>query len=73
MADGQPHTISVTDLSESGVRTSIRYGNSADACTLTSAPNYTEAGQYTVYYAITYANLNSSYWQSHFYAYGRLP
>lgn len=53
-ADGQPHTISVTDLSESGVRTSIRYGNSADACTLTSAPNYTEAGQYTVYYAITY-------------------
>ncbi|MGM9608151.1 MAG: S-layer homology domain-containing protein [Oscillospiraceae bacterium] len=54
MADGQPHTISVTDLSESGVRASIRYGNSADACTLTSAPNYTEAGQYTVYYAITY-------------------
>ncbi len=53
-ADGQPHTISVTDLSESGVRTSIRYGNSADACTLTSAPNYTEAGQYTVYYALTY-------------------
>lgn len=54
VADGQPHTISVTDLSESGVRASIRYGNSADACTLTSAPNYTEAGQYTVYYAITY-------------------
>lgn len=22
---------------------------------------------------ISYANLNSSYWQSHFYAYGRLP
>lgn len=22
---------------------------------------------------IGYANLNSSYWQSHFYAYGRLP
>ena len=21
----------------------------------------------------SYANLNSSYWQSHFYAYGRLP
>ena len=53
-ADGQPHTISVTDLSEPGVRTSIRYGNSADACTLTSAPNYTDEGQYTVYYAITY-------------------
>lgn len=54
VADGQPHTISVTDLSESGVRTSIRYGNSAASCTLTSAPNYTDAGQYAVYYAITY-------------------
>lgn len=54
VADGQPHTISVTDLSEGGVRTSIRYGNSAASCTLTSAPNYTEAGQYTVYYEITY-------------------
>lgn len=54
VADGKPHTISVTDLSESGVRATIRYGNSADACTLSSAPNYTEAGQYTVYYAITY-------------------
>lgn len=54
VADGKPHTISVTDLSESGVRATIRYGNSADACTLSSTPNYTEAGQYTVYYAITY-------------------
>lgn len=54
VADGKPHTISVTDLSESGVRATIRYGNSADTCTLSSAPNYTEAGQYTVYYAITY-------------------
>lgn len=54
VVDGQPHTLTATDLSESGVRTSIRYGNSADACTLTSAPNYTEEGQYTVYYEITY-------------------
>ena len=54
VADGQPHTISVTDLSEAGVRTSIRYGNSADSCTMTSAPNYTDEGQYTVYYEITY-------------------
>lgn len=54
VVDGQPHTITVTDLSEAGVRTSIRYGHSADACTLTSAPNYTEEGQYTVYYEITY-------------------
>ena len=54
VVDGQPHTISVTDLSESGVRTAIRYGNSADSCTMTTAPNYTDEGQYTVYYEITY-------------------
>lgn len=54
VADGQPHTIAVTDLSESGVRVAIRYGNSADSCTMTSAPNYTDEGQYTVYYEITY-------------------
>ena len=54
VADGQPHTISVTDLSEAGVRTAIRYGNTADNCTMTSAPNYTDEGQYTVYYEITY-------------------
>ena len=54
VVDGQPHTISVTDLSEAGVRTDIRYGNSADSCTMTSAPNYTDEGQYTVYYEITY-------------------
>ena len=54
VADGQPHTISVTDLSEAGVRTDICYGNSADSCTMTSAPNYTDEGQYTVYYEITY-------------------
>ena len=54
VVDGLPHTLTVTDLSEAGVRTQIRYGNSADACTLTSAPNYTEEGQYTVYYEITY-------------------
>ena len=54
VVDGQPHTISVTDLSEASVRTAIRYGNSADSCTMTSAPNYTDEGQYTVYYEITY-------------------
>ena len=36
------------------MRHQIRYGNSADRCTLVSAPNFTEKGQYTVYYAITY-------------------
>ena len=52
--DGQPHTVTVSDLSESGVTTQIRYGHSADSCTLTSAPNYTEAGSYPIYYEITY-------------------
>ncbi|MDD3228217.1 MAG: S-layer homology domain-containing protein [Oscillospiraceae bacterium] len=54
VVDGKPHTVTVSDLSDAGVSTSIRYGNSAESCTLTSAPNYTEEGQYTVYYAITY-------------------
>lgn len=54
VADGAPHTVTVSDLSEAGVTTAIRYGHSADVCTLTSAPNYTEAGNYTVYYEITY-------------------
>ena len=54
VVDGQPHTVTVSDLSEAGVTTAIRYGHSADACILTSAPNYTEAGDYAVYYEITY-------------------
>lgn len=54
VVDGQPHTVTISDLSEAGVSTQIRYGNSATSCTLTSAPNYTEKGQYTVYYEITY-------------------
>ena len=59
VVDGQPHTVTVSDLSEAGVTTAIRYGNSADACTLTSAPNYTEAGDYAVYYEITYTFQNT--------------
>ena len=53
VADGAPHTVTVSDLSEAGVTTAVRYGHSADACTLTSAPNYTEAGNYTVYYEMS--------------------
>lgn len=58
--DGKPHTLTVTDLSEAGVTTQIRYGSSAESCTLSSAPNYTEAGQYTVYYEITYTYKSTS-------------
>ncbi len=59
VVDGQPHTVTVSDLSETGVTTAIRYGHSADDCTLTSAPNYTEAGDYAVYYEITYTYENT--------------
>lgn len=54
-ADGNAHTVTISDLSEDGVNTSIRYGTSASRCNLTSAPNYTEEGYYPVYYAITYS------------------
>ena len=59
VVDGQPHTVTVSDLSEAGVTTAIRYGHTADGCTLTSAPNYTEAGDYPVYYEITYTYLDT--------------
>ena len=52
--DKKAHTVTVADLSDSGVHTSIRYGTSAGKCNLTSAPNYTEAGYYPVYYEISY-------------------
>ena len=54
-ADGEAHTLTVSDLSDSGVKTSIRYGDTADSCTKSSAPNYTQAGYYTVYYKINYS------------------
>lgn len=54
IADGKAHTVTVSDLSDSGVHTSIRYGKSAGNCNQTSAPNYTEAGYYPVYYEIDY-------------------
>ena len=54
-ADGEAHTLTVSDLSDSGVKTNIRYGDTADSCTKTSAPNYTQAGYYTVYYKINYS------------------
>lgn len=55
VSDGRPHTVTVSDLSDAGVSTAIRYGNTANGCTLTSAPNYTEPGEYTVYYKIAYS------------------
>ena len=52
--DGMAHTVTVSDLSDAGVHTSIRYGTKAGSCNLTSAPNYTNAGYYPIYYEIDY-------------------
>lgn len=54
VVDGKAHTLTVSDLSENGVSVAIRYGNSAESCNMTAPPAYTEEGQYTVYYKITY-------------------
>ena len=51
---GSPHSITISDISDDEVTAQILYGYSADNCTLTSAPSYTEAGSYLVYYEITY-------------------
>lgn len=59
-ADDDAHTVTVSDLSETGVHTSIRYGTSAERCNLTSAPNYTEAGYYPIYYEIDYKYANKN-------------
>ena len=50
--DGQAHSISVT-TSIPSTGTTIKYGTSADACNLDTAPEYTDAGTYTTYYEIT--------------------
>ena len=52
--DGQPHSLTVSDLSERGVSTQIRYGLTAECCDQSAAPAFTEAGRYAVYYEITY-------------------
>jgi hypothetical protein len=53
--DGKAHSVTVSDLSEDDVNTSIRYGTEADKCNKTSAPSYTDEGYYPIYYAITYS------------------
>ena len=58
--DGQAHTLLVSDISEPGVKTQIRYGDSANSCTQVTPPSFTEEGQYTVYYATTYTYQNVS-------------
>ena len=58
--DGQAHTLLISDISEPGVQTEIRYGESASTCTQVTPPSFTEEGQYTVYYKITYTYENVS-------------
>ena len=64
IADGDAHTVSLSDLSDGGVNTSIRYGTSAGNCNKTSAPNYTQAGYYPIYYDITYSYSGESMTES---------
>ena len=60
VVDGEGHTVTISDLSEPGVTTAIRYDYTAENCTLTSAPNFTEEGQYVVFYEITYTYRGAS-------------
>ena len=53
-ADGEPHTVNVTDYSENPVITSIKYGDSPDNITSNTAPNFVDEGAYDVWYKITY-------------------
>lgn len=48
--DGQPHSVKVT--AKEGTNYTITYGTTADDCTLTSSPEYTNAGAYTIYFKV---------------------
>ena len=48
--DGQPHGVSVT--AKEGTNYTITYGTTADGCTLTSSPEYTNAGAYTIHFKV---------------------
>ena len=49
--DGQPHGVSVTETDASKNYT-ITYGTTADGCTLTSSPEYTNEGTYKIYFKV---------------------
>ena len=55
VVDGQAHSVEITDISDRGVRTTVRYGETADDVRLSSPPAYTDAGYYSVYYNTTYS------------------
>ena len=49
--DGQPHGVLVTKTDTSKHYT-ITYGSTENDCTLTSSPEYTNAGAYTIYFKV---------------------
>lgn len=49
--DGQPHGVLVTETDASKNYT-ITYGTAANECTLTSSPEYTNAGTYKIYFKV---------------------
>ena len=49
--DGKPHGVLVTKTDTSKNYT-ITYGTTADGCTLTSSPEYTNAGAYTIHFKV---------------------
>lgn len=49
--DGQPHGVLVTKTDDSKHYT-ITYGSTENDCTLTSSPEYTNAGAYTIYFKV---------------------
>ena len=60
VADGQPHTITVSDLSEGrGHHPDPVWGERGDLHHDFPPPNYTEPGSYPVYYQITYTYENT--------------
>lgn len=48
--DGQPHGVSVT--AKEGTNYTITYGTTENDCTLTSSPEYTNAGSYKIYFKV---------------------
>lgn len=48
--DGKPHGVSVT--AKEGTNYTITYGTTENDCTLTSSPEYTNAGAYTIHFKV---------------------
>lgn len=49
--DGQPHSVKVTET-ETSKNYTITYGTTENDCTLTSSPEYTNWGTYTIYFKV---------------------